>query len=128
MNQLIAKVIHIEHVNNLNRLKFMLKTEVIHMLSLEIQSHLKVGDEVKLSVKSTNISFAKNFSGALSFSNQIKGTIVMVNNGKLLSSILVNVEGFMLESLISVDASLQMNLEQGDDVLVLIEGSNISLC
>ena len=128
MNQLIAKVIHIEHVNNLYQLKFMLKTEVIHMVSLEIQHHLKVGDEVKLSVKSTNISLAKNSVGLLSFSNQLKGKIQNVNNGKLLSSILIDVEGFTLESLISLDGSLKMALKKDDKVVVLIEGSNISLC
>ena len=128
MNQLIAKVIHIEHVNNLHQLKFRLKKEVIHMLSLEVDSHLKVGSEVTLSVKPTNVSIAKNVSGTLSFSNQLKGSVVHVNNGKILSSISIDVEGFILESLISLNASLEMKLEKNDKVLVLIEGSNIAIC
>jgi molybdopterin-binding protein len=128
MNQLIAKVIHIEHVNNLHQLKFRLKKEVIHMLSLEVDSHLKVGSKVTLSVKPTNVSIAKNVSGTLSFSNQLKGCIVHVNNGKILSSLSIDVEGFILESLISLHASLEMKLEKNDNILVLIEGSNIAIC
>ena len=127
MNQLTAKVIHIENVETLHHLTFELNQQVIHMLSLELNGSLKVNDLLKLNIKSTDIAIAKNVLGMLSYENQLKAKVVSVNNGKLLSSIGIEIEGFILESVIGVKASLKMELKEGDDVVVLFRGSEVSL-
>lgn len=127
MNQLTAKVIHIENVERLHHLTFKLNQQVIHMLSLELNGSLKLNDLLKLNIKSTNIAIAKNFVGMLSYENQLNAKVVSVNNGKILSSIEVELEGFILESLIGVQASLKMELKEGDEVVALFRGSEISL-
>ena len=38
------------------------------------------------------------------------------------------VEGFELESLITLETSLAMELNVDDDILVLIKGSEVSVC
>jgi molybdopterin-binding protein len=127
MNQLTAKVIHIENIESLHSLTFELNQQVIHMLSLELDSSLKIGDLITLNVKSTDIAIGKEFLGLLSYDNQLKAKVKSVNNGQVLSSIRVNFEGFILESIIGVKASLKMEIKEGDDVLVLFRGSEVSL-
>ncbi|MBU1667392.1 TOBE domain-containing protein [bacterium] len=128
MNQLTVILIQIEHVESLHHLTFSLGKQTIQVLSLELASNLKVGSRVKLSVKSTDIALAKNFTGQLSYANQLKAKITHVNNGKLLSSIGLDVKGLALESVITLNASLAMALQEGDDVVVLVKGSEVSVC
>lgn len=128
MNQLTATLSHIENVDRLHHLIFALGVQTVEVLSLELTTHLKVGSRVQLSVKSTDLALAKNFSGQLSYSNQLKANVTHVNNGKILSSIELDVEGFALESIITLNASLEMNLREGDEVVVLIKGSEVSVC
>ena len=128
MNQLTVKVDAIEQVDNLHIVTCQLGCQTLKMLSLELSDSLKVGSTIDLSVKSTNISLAKNFTGKISLVNQLKAKVVAVNNGKLLSSIQVDVEGFTLESLVTLEASLSMELSVGDEVLVLLKGSEVSVC
>jgi len=128
MNQLTATVKQIEYVDNLHLVSFELGNQMLKMVSLELNELIEIKKSFKLSVKSTNISIAKNFSGVISYINQLNAKIIDVNNGILLSSIKVKVEGFELESLITLEASLNMSLRVGDKVIVLIKESEISVC
>jgi len=128
MNQLRAKLIHIEAVESLHLLTFELDKELIYMLSLELSPNLQIGKVVTLAIKSTSIAIAKEFTGVLSYLNQLNAEVVSVNNGKILSSIVLNIEGFELESLITLKASLAMDLKIDDEVTVLISGSEVSVC
>ena len=128
MNQFKATVKTINQVENLHLVTFKLGGQTLKMVSLELNESLKVNSTVKLNVKSTHISIAKNLKGQLSHANQLEGKITAVNNGQLLSSIQLIVEGFELESLITLEASLAMKLNVNDDILVLIKGSEVSVC
>ena len=128
MNKLTVKVEAIEQVDNLHIVTCQLGCQTLKMLSLELSDSLKVGSTIDLSVKSTNISLAKNFTGKISLVNQLKAKVTAVDNGKLLSSIQVDVEGFTLESLVTLEASMSMELSVDDEVLVLLKGSEVSVC
>ncbi|MCK4441539.1 MAG: TOBE domain-containing protein, partial [Sulfurovaceae bacterium] len=94
----------------------------------ELNPNLKVDTIVTLSVKSTDIAIGKNCNGILSYTNQLKAKITHLNNGKLLSSVQVNIEGFELESIIMLDSSIKMGLKVDDEVVLLIQSSDISIC
>ena len=128
MNQFSATVTKIEHIDNLHLVSFRVGNQTLKMVSLELDKLLELDKTVKLSVKSTNISMAKNFTGLISYVNRLSGKVTAVNNGKLLSSIQLNVEGFGLESLITLEASLAMELCVGESVTVLIKGSEVFVC
>ncbi len=128
MNQFNATVKKIERVENLHLVSFEFGNQTIKMLSLDLNRLLELESTVRLRVKSTNIALAKNFTGMLSYANQLKASIISVNNGVLLSSIGVNVEGFKLESLVPLESSLSMDLSVGDNVTLLIKGSEVFVC
>ena len=128
MNQFKATVKTIDQVENLHLVTFALGSQTLKMVSLELNESVKVNSTIKLNLKSTQISIAKNLTGQLSHANQLKGKITTVNNGQLLSSIQLLVEGFELESLITLESSLAMELNVDDDILVLIKGSEVSVC
>ena len=124
---IIATIIEIENIDTLNIVKFNFHGNTLKMMSLELSDTIKVGKEVKLSIKPTHVAISKNFSGVVSFANQIKAKILSLENGKLLSSIFLSVENTILESIILADSSLKMDLKVDDEVTILIQASEISV-
>jgi len=128
MNSLTARVKQIDKQEGLYITTCQLGLQELKIVTLELPSFVELDKNVKLSVKSTDMAVAKNFRGDISILNQLKAKVVAVENGKLLSSIQVDVEGFTLESLITQEASLRMKLSVGDEVLVLLKGSEVFVC
>ena len=127
MSQLVATIKKINSIDNLNIVEFDFHGLTLKMMSLDLNADVQVGKKVKLSVKPTNISIAKNLIGEISLSNQIVATIENLENGQLLSSIILKVHNTILESIITVDSSKRMNLQIGESVTILIKASNLSI-
>lgn len=127
MNQFKAEIIKIDSVDMLTSITFSLNKEFIKMLSLELEPNLIVGKVVNLTIKSTHIAIAKDLKGLLSFENRLKGVVVSITDGELLSSICLDIDGFLSEVIISLDSRRSMNLQIEDNVLVLINSMDISI-
>ena len=127
MSQLVATIKKITSVDNLNIVEFDFNGLTLKMMSLDLNNDLQIGTKVKLSVKPTNISIAKNLIGEISLSNQIVATIKSIENGQLLCSLLLAVNNTTLESIITVDSSKRMNLKENDIVTILIKASDLSI-
>jgi len=125
LNKLIASISDIQSVENLNIVNFNFNNQTLSMVSLDLDNEIKIGTIVELSAKSTHIAIAKEFSGELSYSNQIKASIVEVNNGQLLSSIKAIGEDTLLESVITSASSSKMNLKNGDKITLLIKSTEL---
>ena len=127
MSQFVATIKKINSIDNLNIVEFDFHGLTLKMMSLDLNADVQVGKKVKLSVKPTNISIAKNLIGEISLSNQIVATIENLENGQLLSSVSLKVHNTILESIITVDSSKRMNLQIGESVTILIKASNLSI-
>ena len=127
MSQLVATIKKINSIDNLNIVEFDFHGLTLKMMSLDLNADVQVSKKVKLSVKPTNISIAKNLIGEISLSNQIVATIENLENGQLLSSVSLKVHNTILESIITVDSSKRMNLQIGESVTILIKASNLSI-
>lgn len=127
MSQIKAIITQIETVDNLNIVKFDFCGHGLKMMSLGLSNEISVGKEVILGIKPTHIAIGKDFSGLVSYSNQIKAKITSCENGKLLSSIKLSVEDVVLESIITVESTLKMDLKVDDDVTMMIKASELSI-
>lgn len=125
MNEIKAKVIEIDSVDNLNIVTLSFADQTLIMMGLELADGIKIGGMVELSVKPTHIAFAKEFSGMISFSNRHKAKIIEIDNGKLLSSIKLKVGETIFESIVSQKTSKAMNLKIDDEVTLLIRASEL---
>ena len=125
MSQIIATIKNIRNVDSLNIVEFGFYNHTLKMVSLNLSKQISINKKVQLSIKPTNILIAKKFEGEISISNQLKAKIVKVENGELLSSILLKVEDTILESIITVDSSKNMNLVKDEEVLILIKASDL---
>lgn len=127
MSKLLATIKKISTVDNLNIVEFDFHGEILKMMSLDLGKEVQVGKKVILSVKSTNVLLAKNLSGDLSFSNKLVARIENIENGILLSSVILKINDTYIESIITADSSIRMNLQENDIVTVLIKASNLSI-
>ena len=127
MNQIIASVTDIQSVENLNIVTFDANNHLLKMMSLDLSSRLEVGAKVSLSFKPTTVAIAKNISGELSFSNQLKVKIISMEVGKLLASLKLSFDAYTLESIITTASIKRMDLEVGESVIALIKSSDLSI-
>lgn len=127
MNYIKASISEIRSCENINIVSFKVGAEVLHMMSLELSESLQVGTEVSIGTKSTNISLAKDFRGDLSVSNQLPCTLVSLEYGELLCRVKLDFLGHEIESIITKESALKMNLQVEDKLIALIKSSELSI-
>jgi len=127
MSSLIATVTQIEHCDSLHIVKFDCKGQTLSMMSLDLSGAIQIGRKVRLVVKPSHIAVAKNFSGEVSYSNQLQTTIVSIENGQLLSSVKLHFFDTVLESIITLHSSHKLDLKVGDSVTAFIKASELSI-
>ena len=125
MSKIIATIKEIRNVDNLNIVEFEFHKNSLKMVSLNLNKEVAIGKKIALSIKPTHILISKNFIEEISVSNQLKAKIDQVENGQLLSNILLRVEDTILESIITVDSSKRMKLKEDEEVVVLIKASDL---
>jgi len=127
MSSLVATVTTIENCDSLHIVKFDCYNQTLSMISLDLIDAIQIGTKVKLVIKPSHIAIAKNFSGEVSYSNQLKTTIKSCINGQLLSSVKLDFFDTTLESIITLNSSQKMDLKVGDEVIAFIKASEISI-
>ena len=127
MSKIIATVINIDNVDSLNIVTFDFLGQSLNMMSLDLNKDIKKDTKVELVIKPSSIAIAKEFIGDISYSNQIKTEILDIENGKLLASIKLQIDKFILESIITVNSSKRMNLQKGDKVTAFIKANELSI-
>lgn len=85
------------------------------------------GSEVRILVKSTEVSLATGPVQGVSIRNQIAGTVTDISTGGAMASVKVDVEGGALTAAITKDAVADLNLASGSPVVALIKSTEISL-
>lgn len=125
MNRLEAVVTKIEGEQNLHIISFDFLGYHLSMMGLDLPLGLKVGSKVVLGAKPSHIALAKNLSGELSYSNQIKASIVSIEEGTLLCSIVLHVNDVALQSFITRRSCQRMGLHVNDEVTLLIKASEL---
>lgn len=124
---MIAKVSSIKSLKSLNIVEFQFNSVIFKMVSLELNKDIVVGKSVELLVKPTNVIISKKFIEDISISNQISAKIVEINNGEILSNILLKIENNYLESIITTKCATKLNIKKDDIVNILIKASDLSI-
>jgi molybdopterin-binding protein len=127
MSNIEAIIKDIQTVDSLNIVTFDFEGIDLSMMSLELKEEVQIGKRVLLGTKPTTVAIAKDFSGEISYSNQIKANIETIEIGQLLCSITLLTNTTSFESIITAKSAKRLNLKQGDKVTALIKASEISI-
>jgi len=125
MNSILAKITHVDSVDNLNILQFDVHGDMLTMMSLDLDSAIRIGVVVKLEVKATNIALGKNIGGSLSYANQLPAIVENIEKGILLSVVTIRHFDTVLEIVITSEALKKMNLHAGEKITALIKASEL---
>jgi len=127
MSMINAKITEIQSVDSLNIVSFDFLGTPLKMMSLDLKDEMQVGREVSLNVKPFHITVVKDFYGDISYSNRLDAVVKSCENGELLSSVKLSVNGVVLESIITKELALEMELKAGDKVLAMIKANDLSI-
>lgn len=122
-----AKITNIKNIDNLNIVTLECFGIELKMMSLELQNNINVGTIVIVTMKSTAISFAKDFHGEISISNQLDARVKEIKRGELLCGVKLLVSGMIFETFITMDSCTRLDLNIDDRVTVFIKASDISI-
>ena len=127
MSNIIATIKDIKSCDSLNIVQFSYHSDILSMMSLELSEHIKIGTKVKLTIKSTHISIAKDLKGSISFENKLSTKITNIENGELLSSITLEYFDTFLEVIVTKETIKNMDLKVNDDIIAFVQMSELSI-
>jgi len=125
MSQFRATISDIQSAGSIHIVSFTTAGFTLKMISLALAPNITLHSEVILGVKATAVALAKECSGILSFSNQLTLEISKIEEGKLLTSLLLQGKDFELESIITTASKEKMHLEVAQKVTALIKSSDL---
>jgi len=125
MNTIIATISTIKNLQNLNIVECVTQNETLTMMNLDLKESLKEGSRIKLAIKPTNITLAKNLSGELSCENILNAVVTELDKGELLCSVTLAYEQHTLEAIITLNTAEKLALEVGESLNLLISASDI---
>ena len=127
MSMINATITEIQSLDSLNIVSFDFFGTPLKMMSLDLSDAMQVGREVILNVKPFHITIVKDFYGEISYSNRLDAVVKSCEDGELLSSVKLSVNGVIFESIITKELALEMELKEGDNVLVMIKANDLSI-
>ena len=120
-----AKISAIEQNDGVSVFEFSAENLSLKMLSLENLQNLKIGDEVRLSFKSSDVFVATSRLLNCSVSNEIKAQISDIQKGQITSSLHLNAGKFEFESIISTASLKRLNLALGDQIYAYVKATSL---
>nr|WP_315016061.1 TOBE domain-containing protein [uncultured Campylobacter sp.] len=120
-----AKISAIEQNDGVSVFEFSAENLSLKMLSLENLQNLKIGDEVRLNFKSSDVFVATSPLLNCSVSNEIKAQISDIEQGQITSSLHLNAGKFEFESIISTSSLKRLNLAPGDQIYAYVKATSL---
>lgn len=127
MSHFVAKIVEIESLESLHRVKLSKEDHNLSMISLELNEKVQIGLDVQLYVKASNIVIAKHKNDAISIANQLQTSVTSIEYGTILTNIKLDFLGNVLEALLTTHQAKKLNLQEGDEVYAFINESDLSL-
>ena len=120
-----AKISAIDENDGVSVFEFNAANLSLKMLSLENLQNLKIGDEVRLNFKSSDVFVATSPLLNCSVSNEIKAQISSIQKGQITSSLHLNAGEFEFESIITTASLKRLNLSLGYQIYAYVKATSL---
>ncbi|MDQ7056813.1 MAG: TOBE domain-containing protein [Persephonella sp.] len=116
MNKIIGKIKNIESSDNISLVE--IETEIGNMCAVVVETpqtatYLKIGEEVYVLFKETEVSVGKNVSGMLSLRNKISCSVERIEKGRILTRLTLKCRGKLIRSIITTKSAEKMGITVG---------------
>lgn len=131
MNSFKGEIIEIEREDSLSLIRIQAGDGLFSAIvidSPETAPYLRIGNTIQLLFKETEVLIGKNVSpNSISLQNKIAGTILSIEEGKLLSRLELDSPLGRVVSIITTHAVHQLELKAGEKVFAMVKTNEIML-
>lgn len=130
MNKLRGTISALEHAEGISLVEIAIKNDRFCALVLETPEsapYLRIGSEISLVFKETEVSIAKDFAGEISMRNRFPAMIASISHGTILTMLQLDFRGIQIGSIITTNSARRMNLAVGDAVIGLVKSNEMTL-
>ncbi len=130
MNTLKGRITKIETSGSLSLIEIMVGAIPIKTILIETpntSSYLQKGNNVTVIFKETEVVIGNEGAHHISMQNKLKGTVVQIKVGQLLSKVTVETAIGKINSIITSNAVKQLHLNIGAKVVVMIKTNEIMI-
>ena len=128
MNTLSGKIKDVKTDGHLSLVEIIINDDIFKSILIETPDSvpfLKIGESINILFKETEVSIAKDLTGRISLQNRMECTIKNIEEGKLLSKIILDYKGVRVISVITTGAVHELQLRPGDKVKALIKTNEV---
>ena len=130
MNTLTGEILKIEEKGSLTLVKAVANSIAITAIVIDTPKsagYLKVGNKVDVIFKETEVIVATGAALKISLQNRFKGPVKSIDEGELLSKVIINSPAGDITSIITTNAVKQLELKPGKEVTALVKTNEIML-
>lgn len=128
MNKLLGKIMNIESSEHISIVDIDVEGDLFSSVIIETPEtadYLKIGNEVFMLFKETEVSIGKALSGNLSLRNRLKSKIKTIEKGTVLTKITLDYKGKDIISVITTRSTNKLDLKVGDEVQGLVKANEV---
>jgi molybdopterin-binding protein len=130
MNRLNGTISAIESTDHLSLVDVAVAGDTFTAIVVETPgsaAYLRVGNQVEVLFKETEVSLARDLSGLISLRNRMAGTVQAIRRGKLLSEVRLDYKGMSVVSIITTRSVDRLQLAEGAAVEGLVKANEVTL-
>ena len=130
MNKLPGKIMNIESSEHISIVDIDVEGDLFSSVIIETPEtadYLKIGNEVFMLFKETEVSIGKALSGKLSLRNRLTSKIKTIEKGKVLTKIVLDYKGKDIVSVITTRSTNKLDLKVGDEVQGLVKANEVTI-
>ena len=128
MNRLPGTVVAVEREGSIALVDVVVDAVRYTALLLDTDGErFRVGAPVTLAFNETEVALAKNLSGAISLRNRLPGTVEAIEQGQLMSRVLLRIGTHGVSSVITTRSLLALQLQPGDAIEGLVKSNEMHL-
>ena len=128
MNKLQGKIMNIESSEYISIVDIAVEGDLFSTVIIETPEtadYLRIGEEVFMLFKETEVSIGKALSGGLSLRNRLKSKIKTIEKGTVLTKITLDYKGKDIISVITTRSTNKLDLKVGDEVQGLVKANEV---
>ena len=128
MNKLQGKIMNIESSEHISIVDIDVEGDLFSTVIIETPEttdYLRIGKEVFMLFKETEVSIGKALSGNLSLRNRLKSKIKTIEKGTVLTKITLDYKGKDIISVITTRSTNKLDLKVGDEVQGLVKANEV---
>lgn len=127
MNKIKGFITDIQQSDSISIIQVKSNNTNFYSIVLGNDLKLEVGKEVYLLFKETEVSIAKNFSGEISLKNRFLCKVNSLEQGKLLTKVILEWDGIEIVSIITTSSAKRLNLKENDEVVAFVKTNEVSI-